>query len=1143
METKQIEIKEQEEVLNVENKNLIVSASAGSGKTTVMIRKILKYILEGDCHIDQLLVLTYTKSAALEMKKKLIDKIKEHVDSNPKLLEELDLVQTSDISTFDSFCQKLVKKYFYILEIDPSFSILEGQDQAHLQDQALTKTLKTFKINNTESYENLLENFSAKRDDSIIKSLILEIYNYLTSIYDEKDFVLATQNLYNQELKIAEKVIIGYYKNILNDHIKMLETLKQTSSNLNFNSYTKYISDLIIILESLISNKSFCCFVDAVLEIKFPSLNSEKTDEIGFKEQIAKLKASIVKIFDEIKKQYINSENIENSYKKCEKIIQNLLILLNLFKNEYDSLKRSSNVFDFNDIERFAIKLLENNSINAEIKNTYKHIFVDEFQDANKVQEKIIFLLNNNNNLFFVGDTKQSIYAFRQSDPEIFLNIQEDFQNHKESCAKTLNCNFRTNKNILFFVNQIFNVIMTEKTCGLNYFKTAQFDPKASFLDLENEVCVSLNVLLSNNQKTEKFEPLNVYSVKENSGSWQNDNKFDQESLFVCEKITSLVGQQIYDKDLQKTRTITYKDICILILKRGKFLKNLTQHLTSIGIPFIVNVNQNLEECYDNQVLYNLMRLSQNINDDYALYMVMSSPLFAFSDGELALIKENCLESNTFVDCVKNYSKNDQILSKINDFFKVLDNFTYNIKYKGIFYALDNIIEKTEYLLKISFEEDFFERKTNIIDFINSFVESKYNHNMCEYLTYRETSLRKEKVQNNKTFVEAIEITTMHSSKGLEYPVVILPFLSTDYTKESVHSEIKINKELGVGIKNYNSDDRTISGGVFYNACKIKNKQIETSEKIRLLYVATTRAKNKLVLSGVLNGTIKKFASDLQILQCNNYLSLILSSLPDKNIDKINAGTECSDILFDNSKLLLCVKQPTNVDILQQEIVIPKPTDQKNVDQLSDFLNKDVGEQKSNIALKNSVSRLLDENSSINFAPKTFMVNEHLTESANQTGTQYHALLEKIDFSSIKCLDDITEYITCNLEKEEVEVFKKIGFDNIFNNIKIIKQLIEPTDKVLKEQKFVMRIPYNQVVKSEKTDKILVQGIIDLIVIKKDKILLVDYKLSNKSEEQIIKTYAKQLELYSIALSKMNGNLPIYKYILCLKSQKLIKIQ
>lgn len=1141
METKQIKIKEQEEVLNVSNKNLIVSASAGSGKTTVMIRKILKYILEGDCHVDQLLVLTYTKSAALEMKKKLIDKIKENLETNPKLLDELDLVPISDISTFDSFCQKLVKKYFYILEIDPSFSILEGKDQAHLQDKALTKTLKAFKLENTQAYENLLENFSAKRDESTIKSLILEIYNYLTSIYNDQDFICTTQNLYNENLKIAEKVVSQHYKSQFNDHVEMLEKLKLQSNNCQFEAYTKYISEIIITLETLISDNNFGHMVDTIQQTSFPILKAEKTDEIGFKEQIVEQRMAVSKLFDEIKKQYINSENIKNSYQKCQKIMQNLIALLNSFKKEYEDTKFAGNVFDFNDIERFAIKLLENKSINEEIKNAYKHIFVDEFQDANKVQEKIIFLLNNNN-LFFVGDTKQSIYAFRQSDPEIFLNIQNKFEQQNESCSKTLNCNFRTNKNILLFVNQIFNVVMTEKTCGLNYFKTAQFDPKAQYLDVENEKCVSVNVLLSNNQEAKKIEPLNVYSVKENSGTWQNDNKFDQESLFICEKITSLIGEQIYDKDMQKTRPITYKDICILILKRGKFLSNLTRHLNSIGIPYIVNVNQNLEECYDNQVLYSFMKLTQNINDDYSLYMVMSSPLFNFTDGELGVIKENNLENDFFVDCVKNYANNDQILLKIKQFFEILDEFSYNIKYKGIFYALDNIVKKTEYLLKISYDQDFSERKTNIIDFVNSFVESKYNNNLCEYLTYRETSLRKEKVQNNKSFNEAVEITTMHSSKGLEYPVVILPFLSTDFSKEAYVSDIKINKELGIGVKHYNSDDRTISGGVFYNACKIKNKQIESSEKIRLLYVATTRAKNKLILSGVLNGPIKKFSSDLQILQCNNYLSLVLSALPQKYIDSVNAGTEDCIDLFNNNKLQLCINKTSEVAILKQEIVMPKQTDEKNVNFLSEYLNKDIGKQKSNIAIKNSVSKLMDENSSINFAPKTFMLKEHLTESVNQTGTIYHSLLEKIDFGSINSLHDITEYIACNFEKEEVDVFKKIGFANIYNNIKIIKQFINPTDIVLKEQKFVMRIPYNQVVKSEKSENILIQGIMDLIVIKPDKILLIDYKLSNKTEEQIIKTYSKQLELYSIALSKMNLNLPIKKYILCLKSEKLINL-
>lgn len=1136
----QIKVPEQEDIVNTEGKNIIVSASAGSGKTSVMIRKIFKYVIEQGCHIDELLVLTYTKSAALEMKKKLTNKIKENLDKNPYLQEELDLVQTSDISTFDSFCQKLVKKYFYILNIDPSFSILDGSDASYYQDQALDKAIKTLKQDAPEAYENLLNNFSSTRDERTIKAIILEIYGYLTAVYDENNFIEKTYNLYDKNKKIAEKIIKKYYDNIFTEHIFNLERLKQKAKDLDFLPYCENISQVIIFLGQLIREPDLIKMLDLIQDISFTRLTKLKTDDIGLSKEISAEKSSTTKTITAIKEQYVDSETVLKSYEKCENLIKNLINLLFLFKKEYFSIKKELNCYDFDNIERFAIALLEDEKINQEIKNSYKHIFVDEFQDANKVQEKIIFLLQNNN-LFFVGDTKQSIYAFRQSDPEIFLNIEKKFKKDENSCSKKLNCNFRTNKNILQFVNEIFSTIMTSGTCGVNYKQDAQFVPKAQYEDVDNEKCVSLNIILNDEQEKQEV-PNKVYSVKENSLLSSESNKFNTESLFICQKILSLLGEKIYDNEKEIFRDITYNDIKILVLKRGKFIDNLIKNFNDLNIPYIVNINQYLEECYDNQVLYNLIRLANNFYDDYALYAVLSSALYNFSDSELAYIKMSSPDEKYFYNCVLNFEEECNIKNKLNHFLNDLKTFHYEYTYKGLYYALGNIVYKTNYLLNISYDTDFKERKSNIESYINSFIDSKYNFNVSDYLIYRESAIRQNKVQTDKTFSDAIEITTMHSSKGLEYPVVILPFLNQDYSNNASYSNIEINKDLGIGIKSYDEDERSMSGGIFYNACKIKEKDIETSEKIRLLYVATTRAKNKLILCGTYNKKINKLKTDLQIMKCSNYLSLILGSLPENIIEDINNNIEFETSIYGNEKLKLSA-QKVQTDLTSTNIIMPKVQDEENISHIAEFLNKDLSSQKSNIALKNAVSGIVsDENASLNFAPHTLNISEHLSEKANDIGTLYHSLLEKINFFDMHNIQDIQDYIECNYQKQEIEIFKKLSYENIFKNIDILKNNISPQDKVLKEQKFVMCVPYNQVSNSTNTSKVLIQGVMDLIIIKDNKIILIDYKLTHKSKQQIIDTYHKQLELYSLALSKRFKNIQIERLILNLYQGEIINI-
>ena len=1140
MTKQQIKVPEQDDIIDTEGKNIIVSASAGSGKTSVMIRKIFKYVLERECHIDELLVLTYTKSAALEMKKKLTNKIKENLETHPELQDELDLVQTSDISTFDSFCQKLIKKYFYILDIDPSFTILDGSDASYYQNQALDKALKTLKQDSALGYENLLTNFSNTRDEHTIKELVLEIYGYLTAVYDENDFIEKTYKLYDKNQKIAETIVKNNYNYIFDDKINNLEELKQKAKNFDLLPYCENINEMIIFLEQLKREPDLTKVLDLIENVSFARLPKVKTNEAWLGKEISAEKSNISRMFKGIKEKYVDKETILKSYEKCEILIKNLINLLNLFKKEYFSIKKELNSYDFDDIERFAISLLENEKINTEIKNSYKHIFVDEFQDANKVQEKIIFLLQNNN-LFFVGDTKQSIYAFRQSDPEIFLNIEKDFKNDEKSCAKKLNCNFRTNKNILHFVNEVFSTVMTKNSCGVNYKQDAQFVPKAQYEDVPNEECVSLNVILNDDQEKEEA-PNRVYSVKENSLQINDNNKYNTENLFICQKILSLLGEKIYDNEKEVMRDITYNDIKILVLKRGKILENLLKDFSELNIPYIVNINQYLEDCYDNQVLYNLIRLANNFYDDYALYAVLSSAMYNFSDTELAHIKMSAPEEKYFYNCVLNFNEDGLIKDKLNIFFNDLKAFHYEYTYKGLYYALGNIVYKTNYLLNISYDADFNERKLNIQSYINSFDDSKYNFNVSDYLVYRESSIRQDKVQSDKTFSDAVEITTMHSSKGLEYPVVILPFLNMEYTNKSSYSNIEINKDIGIGIKSYDEEDRSMSGGIFYNACKIKEKDIETSEKIRLLYVATTRAKNKLIMCGTYNKKINKLKTDLQIMQNNNYLSLILGTLPENIINDINDNKEFQTSLFNNDKLKLYV-QKVKADLTTSEIIMPKQQDEGNITHIAEFLNKDLSSQKSNIALKNAVSGLVaDENASQNFAPRKLNISEHLSEKANDVGTLYHSVLEKINFKDINNSQDVQDFCECNFLDAELKVLNEIGYENIYNNISILKQYISPNDRILKEQKFVMCVNYNEVVDSSITDKVLIQGIIDLAIIKLDKIVLIDYKHTNKSPADIKNTYQKQISLYELALKKQFKNTPITKLILSLKTNQIIEM-
>lgn len=1141
MEKNLIKIQEQEEIISLNGKNMIVSASAGSGKTSVMIRKIYNYIEGGLCHVDELLVLTYTKAAAMEMKKKLIDKMR--ASNNDKIMEELEDIYFADISTFDSFCQKLVKRYFYVLGIDPAFNILEGSEKLYQQQVAITRAIKKIKASDPNAYEVLMQSFSTKRDEEKIKDIIFDVYNYSTSILNLDEFYQKIQNLYKKESKIAENFLKTHFKYIFEQTCTHLEYLKDQCVKLNFDKYTSYISNLLVQVEKMLFAQEFTQMIDICETLEYGKLYKEAKDEIGFREIIAGVRDDFKKTVVEIEEKFISSEEVAWSYENCGILIESILKLLIEFNKQYESIKNKLNSYDFNDIERLTIKLLENDSVNQEIKNSYKYIFVDEFQDANALQERIVNLLQNNN-LFFVGDTKQSIYAFRQSDPEIFLNIQKKFQNDPNGAAKFLNCNFRTNKNILEFVNSIFSKIMTPKTTGVDYKKDAMFDPRAVYEDVDNEICVSVNLLNGENNKTQKQEIVEVYNLVNNECDGEEINKYNNECDFICEQIGELIGTNIYDKELQKERRLELKDITILVAKRGSFVDCLVGHFEELGIPYTVDVGDNIENQRDNLVLFNLMKYSLNSLDDYSLYSILSSNLFDFTNDELAKIKYDT-EAIYFYDAVKQYEKKDDVIAnKLREFEKTINNFKFDIKYNGIYYSLSKIIRDTNYILKINDDEEFSRRNADIGTYVDSFLNSKFNYDLCGYINFREKNSREEIIAAKSSVSNSVKIATMHSSKGLEYPVVILPNLDQDFNGPNNNCEIKIAKDLGIGVKAYNTEERTRCNGIFYEACRLNNLLTERSEKIRLLYVAMTRAKNKLILIGKNGQKFGQLKNDLQILSQNSFLNLIVGALDENIIKRINSGEDFNATLYENKKINLNCKKVQTLEIRQKSIIIPKQSEKKHYKVISDFLNKDLKLKWKNIALKNSVSGFaFDENSSINLAPVKLSIDEHLKESNSDMGTLYHLLLEKMDFNTIDSPSRIEEFVLYNFDDGQRQIIHEFGYDKIYENIKLLKEQIKQDCTVLKEQKFVMRVPHKEIIDGGYDDKILVQGVIDLLIIKKDKILLIDYKLTSKSENEIIKKYKKQLELYKLAVSKIFKDKQIDCYILNLKKYALIPLK
>lgn len=1136
-------IEEQEKILSSYNQNIVVSASAGSGKTSVMIRKIIDLILHKNVHIKNLLVLTYTNSAASEMKQKLINAMNSNAKDNPILLEEIDDIPIADISTVDSFCQKLVKRYFYILDIDPGFNIVQGTKQKQLQSKALKNAINLYKEQNSAQYFDLFNCFASNRTDKNIYEIVLNLYNYTCSILDYQNFKMLAQDLFcgtpNKACQILHKNILQEAQEIKQKCNKLIVL----SKNMGFDNYVKYLNNTLSVVDTLFCFKNFEDLIEYAQNADLKTEPRQEEQDENIKPQITNAKETLKELLSSISK-YHSKQTYLDSIEYCKSTTETLFELCDLFTVEYTKIKKKNNVYDYNDIERLTIKLFENQEILNKIKSNYTNIFIDEFQDANLVQEKIINCLKSSDNLFLVGDLKQAIYGFRQSNSKIFERICQDYEKENningKSIALTLNCNFRTTKNILEFINQVFSVIMTNKTAALDYKNKSKLNPKAKYLDELNH-SVELNIFYQDKQDEQTKG--DVYSVIENQNNLILEQK--TEAQFVAERITKLLDEEIYDVNLKKYRKIKYSDVCLLFRTRAS-QNEFIEVFNRYNIPLVENSNEDLEQTYDIKVLINLIRVSQNYKNDYALASVMMSSLFDFSADQMFQIRKKA-EGKYFYECVKNYNAEDQIKQKITNMFNLIANFRHKSTFNGLELALVDVLNETNYQYKISQQENSYSRIKNINDYVNSFSDSNFNFCISDYLNFLENNTREQKVISQVNSYDAVTLTTMHASKGLEWGVVFVVSLGSDFNHTPHTSKIELNEELGLGVKYYNKTNRKKYDSVFYDVIKQKNKQNDFSEKLRLLYVALTRAKNRLILVGETKSLkYTPFEYESQINSTSTYLDLIIRSLNNKDICNINNKVQCFNI-YNNPNYICNVidtnSYKQNINQIVNVLNLPTKTEYKNALEhhlSAEYFNKNA----INIAQKNSVSSILqqDEYSSFNYSPKNLTISEHLSDiSKNELGSLYHKVFELMDFTKKATIADINKILQqiINQQLFKIELINQIDKNQILKSIELIRSLVNGA-QLIKEHSFVMQLKYNEINQSDVQDEVLVQGVCDLVAIKDNKAVLIDYKYSNLNNNSLIKKYKKQIYLYKKAIEYGFDIKDIDCFILSIKTATLI---
>ena len=1110
----------QRKVMEAEGSNQIVSASAGSGKTTVMVELIAQRVVSKKIDLDRILLITFTNSATSDMKLKLSNKLNEIIKENPSsyIKKQFDKVASCRISTIDKLCQNIVKQYFYAIDISPSFNILSKEDMNLIRDKAFDRVLsKHIEAGNTEIID-LSMMLLKKRSQETLKQLVYDCYNFLQVQASVDDYINNVKNLYT--LPIQQNPVVLYYndllKNINDKCVNELIRLKDWGDL----SVNEYIDQLV----SKISTFQVC--FDLTSFNSFASMKKEKRD----KELISLLNSTIKQYNSEIESILevfgtFDMLDLEKMVLSTGGMLETLLNFTLEFQQEYRKLKRDSNSFEFNDIEHFALEILNRDELRESIIEDIDFIFVDEYQDVNELQDAIISRLSKGDNLFMVGDMKQSIYGFRLCAPYIFIDKYYNYLNGDGGQAHKLNENFRSSPKILKFVNDVFNKSMTKSFGGIDYANDGAFKIKES--DVEEEL-KPINIHLINKTTDAKYSPDTIYSVMSSAQETTLD-AYELEGNEILNIILDLLQKKIYDKSINDMRQITYSDIAILFRKRSKLYGYLTKKLSSLDIPISIDMKVEMFESFIAKFLNSVLRLLLAFNDDISLATVMKFDGFDFTDDELFEIR-SASDKESFYEAVLDYS--GYLKPRIDKMLSFFDNLADKVTYMtvtDIIYEIDKQIGLKNTLLAKEMGSSYVVTLNRFIEYVASL---QYNSNIVEYLLYVQKLDGSKEAEITIGGGDAITFTTIHSSKGLEYPIVILADAGDVLKDKTTENPIIFHKE-GIGPYYFDLENNYKVKSFMYNYLAKRKFDDELYEQIRLLYVALTRPKNILFITGCVSmNTFEKEG----YIKSRCYLKYIMDGLDSLVVQSFLTAGEYTDedihICISGEKApFVPINDSKEVNEELKELLIER------------FKFNYAHHSASAISYKTSATAL-----STNESPHSYTTNFDkllVTDDEmdlNELGTLYHKVFELIDFMNATSEDNIKEQISdLGLLPSEVDA---IDVSLIYH----LKQQLSVFGEDLtleKEKRFLYKTQYNNLVQSSDIkDEVLLQGVIDLIITTKEgHKYIVDYKLTTVSDETtVINRYRKQLEIYAKSLESALRHNINGAYLYLIRQGKLLKV-
>ncbi len=1181
---------QQKKAIDIRNKNLLVAAAAGSGKTAVLVERITKLAVEEEnFDVDKMLVVTFTNAAAQEMKtrihKNFLKLIETETDSEKisKLERQSILLSGASIMTFHAFCLSVIKQHFSKIDLDPKFREADEHELEILKQEVIEKLFEDKYQDDDEKFNKFTDTFggSVKGDDELHK-MIITLYNFAQSRpYPEtwlKNFAECYKNPETFKLDNGMTWIDFIMSAALEESQKIISGICENFSAAYEDAAKQIIPDAVIaknwsqVVAFLDAEKNF------FLDIKKSSDDWEKlraklSAEIKFKtfktpknlpDDLKAVKDSILDVRDDCKKKLGDLKNFVSVSRKdvlaeikevSESILQLAQVTID-FEKEFSAAKRERGIIDFDDMEHLALKIFNSDKRTAKIyRDKFKVVMVDEYQDTNDVQEEIISKIVGENNFFAVGDVKQSIYKFRNAAPEIFLRKYKSYPALENSERIDLSKNFRSRKQVVDAVNSIFRKIMTEDAMEIEYDKDAElnFGAVESYPPAENSFDEKAEFLIVTQESGKKNQSQNA----------NNDDDLDnleKEVQLIANKINSMIkaGKKVWDGE--KYRDLEYRDIVILLRSTDGKATKISDILHDNNIPAYAEDKGGYFRAKEIQTILNLLNLLDNVRQDIPLAAVMLSPIGGFSAEDLTKMRIDNRKDELFILVNVCAMGNDELGLRCLDFLKKINRWRELSRQVSVPELLTTIYRETGYY-------DFFDNAAGkipqanlriLIDRAAEFEKTAFR-GLSRFIQFvKKIRDLGNDLSTARTLGEnenVVRIMTIHKSKGLEFPVVFAMHLGKKINTLDLNETIIAHRNFGIGVCKVIEDNSGIKRISIF-ARKVLEKKMRgeiLAEELRILYVAFTRAKEKLFLVGSCNEKIfdkyeemeqEEKISAQKLQSVHNAMEWLLMAKDEKFFD-----IETFDDSSISKTVLEKVPEKVEEEKISHEVEKAETSPLENVP-----AKLSVTELKRRIFAEEETennSSLLSPHSKLAYRRPKFIQQTSMTGA--EFGTLMHSVMQHLNLQ--KNLDaknisaQIDEMVGAEIfTVEEGEILKKHSAN--------IEKFFESSigKKILSARKIYRELPFSHYIDAEKIqaenfqkatgEKIFVQGIIDLLF--QDSAgewILLDYKTDkNNTDEHFQKEYREQIKFYVRAIETLL-NLQIgKKYLYLLGASRLIEM-